>query len=373
MACLAEYNKVNKVIKLNHQIQEYLNTKTMDRQLDFRQIAARFLDLYKQKVVRTTRNISDSQRFQSLIRSNEFARNIFSLSQNLCSRYENDIWQARVLDCIDLETIYSNVEAMQGSEDDYLDRLVKELLRYFKRDFFKWCDKPECSNCCDSEHQTVVGHQGPNAEERRFDCGVVETYKCQSCGSITRFPRYNDPVKLLETRKGRCGEWCNLFMLFLKAFGIESRYVWNREDHVWCEFYSTHLKRWVHVDSCEQSFDEPHIYSNNWGKHMSYAIAFGRGGCSEVSKRYIVKNQLPRDQISEDDLQFLLSFITKRLRMNLSDSEIYKLSCRDEQERLQLMKGDSTDRQATGSSSVPQGRQSGSASWKSTRGEDGKR
>lgn len=31
----------------------------------------------------------------------------------------------------------------------------------------------------------------------------VEVYQCKDCGERTRFPRYGDPVKLLETRTVR--------------------------------------------------------------------------------------------------------------------------------------------------------------------------
>ena len=31
------------------------------------------------------------------------------------------------------------------------------------------------------------------------------------------FPRINNPVTLLTTRRGRCGEWVNCFMLILQA------------------------------------------------------------------------------------------------------------------------------------------------------------
>lgn len=340
----------------------------MAEDLRFTTIAKKFLALYRSRVVTKFRDASDGSRFQALLRSNQFARQLQGMAQNLCRRYENDMWQAHVLDTIDLDTIYSNVDSTEGNEDDYTDRLVKELLRYFKNDFFKWCDKPECITCGSSQDQYHAGISQPTSEEAQYDCGTVEIFKCQKCGSLTRFPRYNDPLKLLETRKGRCGEWCNLFLLFLKSFGIESRYIWNREDHVWCEFYSKNLKRWVHLDCCEQSFDQPYIYSINWNKKMSYVVAFGRDGVVDVSKRYILKNELPRDQINEDDLQFVLNFITKHLRFKLTDEEVYQLACRDEQERLEWI---SSTGQETKTGSSPHGRESGSTAWKKSRGEDG--
>ncbi|AAS50966.1 ABR193Wp [Eremothecium gossypii ATCC 10895] len=338
----------------------------------FERVAADFLQLYKRCVLAQTREVrsSDRERCEELVRRNALARELCKLHQTLCFVYENDALYGIVLDALDLEGIYGRVEEGPGA-DDYQDRLVQELLRYFKDEFFTWCDKPLCARCGTAKKQAAVGHGKPTVEEARYRCTVVELFRCEDCGDVARFPRYNDPLKLLETRTGRCGEWCNLFMLILRSFGIEARYTWNREDHVWCEVYSNALKRWVHVDSCEKSFDEPHIYSVNWNKAMSYVIAFSNRSVKDVSRRYIVRNRLPRDQIDEDDLQFLTKYLTKLLRLQLPDEERYLLHCRDELEAIDLL-GSKTAPMEIPPAAGAAGRQSGSADWKRQRGEDGR-
>jgi hypothetical protein len=55
------------------------------------------------------------------------------------------------------------------------------------------------------------GHSAPNVEESNYTTRDVELWRCSNCGQMARFPRYNDPVKLLSTRRGRCGEFANVF------------------------------------------------------------------------------------------------------------------------------------------------------------------
>lgn len=344
----------------------------------YEHVSKMFLKKYKDYVIGKYREVNDAHRFHELLRSNGFARVLYELSRKLCTIYDDAEYQSKVLDTLDLELIYANVEKMpKEAEEEYTDNLVKELLRYFKKDFFQWCNQPDCDKCGpnSSKHQKSVSVVGPNEEEAKYDCHVVELYKCDTCGTETRFPRYNNPAKLLETRKGRCGEWANLFTLILKSFGLEARYVWNREDHVWNEYYSPFSKRWVHLDSCEQSFGQPYIYSINWNKSMSYCIAFGSDTLMDVSKRYIIKNQLPRDQIKENDLQFFCHFMNKQLRSSLKDDEIYNLDCRDNLEKLELASkpfGSDGESSPTGPGHSGVGRESGSVEWKQQRGEDGR-
>lgn len=356
----------------------------------YNKTANMLLNKHKKQVLSNYRNKSqitnqDQIKFQQLVNNNAFARQLFDLSNRLCFIYDNPNWHSIVLEILDLELIYKNVDSEIDSykksnkdfnESQYTDFLVKELLRYFKNDFFKWVDQPDCPNCGpDNKDIEPTGIQRPTPSEAQFQCGAVETYRCKKCNNQIRFPRYNDPIKLLETRAGRCGEWCNLFTLILKSFGLDTRYIWNKEDHVWCEYYSNYHKNWLHLDSCEQSFNQPYIYSKNWNKKMSYCISFSNEGVHDVSKRYILQNQLPRDSINELDLNFFCQFLTKRLRMQFNDDDLYKFLCRDEIEKISFLpisKTQNNNNIIKTDKDTEKGRVSGSAEWKKGRGEDGK-
>ncbi|CAB4255791.1 similar to Saccharomyces cerevisiae YPL096W PNG1 Conserved peptide N-glycanase required for deglycosylation of misfolded glycoproteins during proteasome-dependent degradation [Maudiozyma barnettii] len=345
----------------------------------YEKAAKSLLERHKQRVIDHYHREGTDQEFitrmKSLISSNQFANDMARNSVRLCHVYENPDWHTKVMDTLDIDRIYKNVDEMtKDDEDEYTDNLVKELLRYFKNDFFKWVNAPPCVNCHNIEFQQFKRSDRPNSIESQHDCSGVEVYQCGNCKVETRFPRYNDPLKLLETRQGRCGEWCNVFTLILRSFGLEARYVWNKEDHVWCEYYSSNLKRWIHVDSCEASFDEPFIYSVNWNKKMSYCIAFNKDGVCDVSHRYLIKNQLPRTAISEKELSQLCEFFTSQLRgHNTDDNEIYSLYNRDVVEQLSWIDDSKKKKNtATTISTATQGRQSGSAEWTAQRGEDGK-
>ena len=115
------------------------------------------------------------------------------------------------------------------------DRLLKELVLWFKLEFFKWTNAPPCSGCGGGDCEGVGAEAARTAEERAGQAGRVELYRCRACGTVTRFPRYNDPVKLLDWRQGRCGEWANCFTLCAIAVGFEARHVTDWTYHVWTE------------------------------------------------------------------------------------------------------------------------------------------
>lgn len=57
----------------------------------------------------------------------------------------------------------------------------------------------------------------PSPEEASAKASRVELYVCKDCGVETRFPRYNDPAKLLETRNVRLAFCCRLETFFLTS------------------------------------------------------------------------------------------------------------------------------------------------------------
>uniref|UniRef100_A0A672IM87 Peptide-N(4)-(N-acetyl-beta-glucosaminyl)asparagine amidase n=1 Tax=Salarias fasciatus TaxID=181472 RepID=A0A672IM87_SALFA len=164
------------------------------------------------------------------------------------------------------------------------DFLVVELLRWFKQDFFSWVDSLPCGRCGGPTQNS--GSLGPTPEDLRWGAQRVENHFCSGCQLSTRFPRYNNPEKLLQTRRGRCGEWANCFTLCCRAVGLEARYVWDSTDHVWTEVFSPSQRRWLHCDSCENACDKPLLYELGWGKKLAYILAFSKDQVVDVTWRY---------------------------------------------------------------------------------------
>lgn len=168
-----------------------------------------------------------------------------------------------------------------------IDAIVIELCRWFKHDYMRWIDPIPCPRCGGKTQET--GYDQPTRQEAADGGGRVEVHRCEdaACATVRRFVRYTTVSMLSKNREGRCGEWAHLFYVFLQLCGVRARYIWNSEDHVWCEYWSDGKQHWVHVDPCENSVDKPMLYDMGWGKKQAFCLAYGRSGAEDVTRAYV--------------------------------------------------------------------------------------
>ncbi len=143
----------------------------------------------------------------------------------------------------------------------------------------------------DEDAFSFLGYVRPTPMERiHGHASRTELYRCRSCNSYTRFPRNNRAAFIANAKRGRCGEYSMLLYRMLRALGYDGvRWVVDWADHVWVEVWLGRGRtddacdrsdetlgvggRWVHLDPCEASVDNPLLYES-WGKNQTYIVAF---------------------------------------------------------------------------------------------------
>lgn len=255
-----------------------------------------------------------------------------------------------------LRCIQKRIKAGESMEMEpsYDDLFIYELAEWFKSDFFTWVNSAKCSVCGNLETE-VVG--------QAFENGVrIEQYRC--CNRIIKFYRYNDVLQLLQTRKGRCGEWANCFTFLCRCVGYRARYIYSTGDHVWTEIYSTLQNRWIHVDPSDNVVDAPLMYEHGWKKDIRYVLAFSNDDVQDVTWRYTNQQQQvlrKRDKCTEKELLETILALRKKRQEGKSSYWIKNYKKRALRELADFM----VEREPT--EDERRGRSSGSLAWRQAR------
>lgn len=188
------------------------------------------------------------------------------------------------------QTSELRVEALRGP--DLADGLFK-FAEWFKTDYMTWLPEvPQCVRCLVPMELTVYGFDSgyrfvPDASQwtgykrvsmsGMMTCRKIERYVCLKCHDVRITSRENDPLILIKTREGRCGEHAILFAAFCLALDMRARLVvFKDDDHVTTEVLSAE-NLWVPVDPSVRDTDriahDPGLFKRR-GWKLTNVIAY---------------------------------------------------------------------------------------------------
>ncbi|CAK9071187.1 unnamed protein product [Durusdinium trenchii] len=170
---------------------------------------------------------------------------------------------------------------------------LKEFFTWFRRNFPYY--HGHCERCMRVTH--FLGVARPSDDERQEGgAGVSEVNFCEGCNVSSLFPRFRRVRPVLDTHRGRCGEYSWLALRFLEALGFPARWVDNHAGHAWVEAWvENRCGRWVHIDPCEAAVDEPLLYAEQWGRCPLHVLAYQATAELAVSVEDVTSTYRPAD------------------------------------------------------------------------------
>jgi hypothetical protein len=116
--------------------------------------------------------------------------------------------------------------------------VLKELMTWFKPAYPYYHATCIASECSERENTTFLGILAATEAEKVHHASRAELLLCSTCGQMSRFPRFNDALKVLfESKRGRCGEYSMCALALLESLGYTARWVVDWSDHVWVEVF----------------------------------------------------------------------------------------------------------------------------------------
>ena len=100
--------------------------------------------------------------------------------------YEDTMLKQKALSLIPVERFKSEAQAkfdsyiklnLDSKQFDLQDFMMLELLQWFKNEFFKWINQPDCDYCKSNQNMTFEHNDRALGTEMIWLAGNVEVYK----------------------------------------------------------------------------------------------------------------------------------------------------------------------------------------------------